>query len=86
MHTVMVLGLGMLVLAVGVLTARRLGGSAAVPQALLLFLPVWLVSSGVNLYVGIQRAGYSFAAEAPIFLLVFSVPTAVALALWWKLR
>jgi hypothetical protein len=86
MHTAMVIGLGLLVLGVGALTGRLLGGVAALPQALLLFLPVWFLSAGINMYLGIKRAGYSFADEAPIFLIVFAVPAALALALWWRLR
>jgi hypothetical protein len=38
------------------------------------------------MYLGIKRAGYSFAEEAPIFLLVFAVPAAVALGAWLKYR
>ena len=86
MHTALVIGLGFLVLGVGALTGRRLGGTAALSQALLLFVPVWLLSAGLNLYLGVERAGYSLSAEAPIFLLVFAVPAAVALTWWWRLR
>ncbi|HYQ15008.1 MAG TPA: hypothetical protein VEQ58_04610 [Polyangiaceae bacterium] len=86
MHTLLVIGLGFLVLGVGLLTARALGGAAALPRACSLFLPVWFLSAAVNLYIGVSRAGYSLADEAPIFVLVFAVPAAVASALWWKLR
>jgi hypothetical protein len=86
MHTALVIGLGLLVLGVGAFTGRLLGGAAGLTQALLLFLPVWFVSAGINLYIGITRAGYSFAEEAPIFLVVFAPPAVVALALWSKLR
>jgi hypothetical protein len=86
MHTALVIGLGFLVLGVGAVTGRLLGGAAALSQALLLFLPVWLVSAAINLYVGVKRAGYSFSDELPSFMLVLAVPSAVALGLWWKLR
>jgi hypothetical protein len=31
----------------------------------------------------VAKAGYSVAEEAPIFALVFAVPAAVALFVWW---
>ena len=86
MHTAMVLGLGLLVLGVGAAVGRLLSGAAGFAQALLLFLPVWFFSAGLNLYLGVTRAGYSFADEAPIFLVVFSLPAALALTLRWKLH
>jgi transporter family protein len=47
----------------------------------------WLVAAGANLWVGVARAGYSVADEAPVFLLVFAVPAGVALlAGWWVSR
>jgi hypothetical protein len=38
------------------------------------------------MYVGVKRAGYSVAEEAPVFLVVFAIPAAAALLAWWKLR
>jgi hypothetical protein len=35
--------------------------------ALLVFLPVWFLGAGINMYLGVRRAGYSVADEAPIF-------------------
>ena len=52
----------------------------------LVFLPLWLIGAGINLYVGVKQAGYTVAEEMPIFLLVFAIPAAVALFTWWKLR
>jgi hypothetical protein len=84
MHTIIVISSGLLVLAGCVMVARLLGASAA--TAALVFLPVWLIGSGVNMYVGVTRAGYTVAQETPIFLLVFAVPAAVAVFVWFKLR
>ena len=36
------------------------------------------------MWVGVTRAGYSVAEEAPIFLVVFVVPAAVALFILWR--
>jgi len=49
-------------------------------------LPLWFIGAGINMYIGVKQAGYSVADEAPIFLVVFAVPAAIALGLWWKLR
>ena len=46
---------------------------------------VWLVAAAVNLWIGVTRAGYSVAEEAPIFVVVFAVPAAVALLVAWAL-
>ena len=86
MHTIIVLavGFGLLVVCAGV--GYVLGGTVGLAKAALLFLPLWLVGAGINMYMGVTRAGYSVADEAPIFLLVFAVPAAAALAGWWFWR
>ena len=38
-----------------------------------------------NLWIGVAKAGYSVAEEAPIFLVVFAVPAAVAIIVGWAL-
>jgi hypothetical protein len=35
----------------------------------------------IVLWIGVARAGYSFAEELPIFLLVFGIPVAAAILL-----
>jgi hypothetical protein len=85
MHTVFVLvGLGLL----GACTflGHVLGGTSGTATAALVFLPLWFLGAGINLYLGVKRAGYSVAEEAPIFLLVFAVPAAIAMLAFWKLR
>jgi hypothetical protein len=49
------------------------------------FVALWLGISGVNLWVGVARAGYSLNEEFPIFLLIFAVPTIVAILLKWRI-
>lgn len=84
MHTIMVIGGGLLLLALFALLGKRFGGgNAAAATAALWFLPVWLVAAGINLSVG-MRHGYSFAEELPIGFVVFGVPAAVALLIWRK--
>ncbi|HEX5658529.1 MAG TPA: hypothetical protein VFX59_15105 [Polyangiales bacterium] len=83
MHTVMVIGGGLLLLGVFLGLGRALG--VPLPQAALYFVFAWLVAAGVNMYIGVARAGYSVADEAPMFLIVFGVPAAIAFLLRWRL-
>jgi hypothetical protein len=86
MHTVIVIGIGLLLLGVCVLVGRLLGGAAAAASGALVFLPLWVVGAAVNMYIGVTRAGYSVSEEAPIFLIVFGVPAAAALVGWRSLH
>jgi hypothetical protein len=85
-HTGKVIALGFALLAMCVICARLIGGRAQpsyVARAGLLFIGLWLIGAGINMWIGVSSAGYSVAEEAPIFLLVFSIPAAVALLIWW---
>jgi hypothetical protein len=86
MHTIIVIGIGLLVLGVFLFTGHALGGVAAMARAALYFLPLWLLGAGINMYVGVKSAGYAVSEEAPVFLIVFALPALVALLAWWKLR
>lgn len=88
MHTLKVIAGGLILLAVCLLIGRLVGGpapSASLAGAAKLFIPLWLIIAGINLWIGVTRAGYTVAEEAPIFLIVFAVPAAVALLLAWRL-
>ena len=50
-----------------------------------IFVALWLGISGANLWVGVAKAGYTLSEEFPIFLLIFSVPTIVAIFLKWRI-
>ena len=86
MHTLVVIGIGMLVLGIMAALGRIAGGHDGFVRALLVFLPTWLVGAAVNMLIGVKGAGYSAADEAPVFVVVFVVPAAVALYLWSTLR
>src|SRR5207247_920689 len=86
MHTVIVVAIGFGLLAMSALVGRVVGGSFGTAIAALIFLPLWLIGAGINMYIGVRRAGYSVADEAPIFLVVFAIPAAAAFFVWWKLR
>jgi hypothetical protein len=81
MHTILVMAAGLGLLAVCALVGRIVGGTAGLAAGALVFLPLWLLCAGVNMYIGVTRAGYSVGAEAPIFLIVFGIPAAAALFL-----
>jgi len=88
MHTILVIGGGLVLLGVCLLVGRVTGAPPAAGMAAgaAAFLPIWLAAAAANMWFGVRRAGYSVAEEAPMFLVVFAVPAAVALLAWWKLR
>ena len=45
------------------------------------FVVLWFAVAAFNMWVGVAKAGYSVGEELPIFLLIFSVPAAVAFLL-----
>ena len=78
-------GFGLLI--VCLLLGRWMGSAVGLATAAKVFIPIWLLGAGINMWVGVSKAGYSVAEEAPIFALVFAVPAAVALGvLWWLSR
>lgn len=85
MHTIMVIGGGLVVLALFMLVGRKIGGGtpAAAATAAVWFIPVWLVAAGINLWIGV-RHGYTVTEELPIGVVVFGVPAAIAAVLWWR--
>ncbi|MBS0447005.1 MAG: hypothetical protein JSR59_13765 [Proteobacteria bacterium] len=85
MHTLKLLGAGFFLLTVFLLAGLWTVG--AQPRVTVwstgLFIPVWFVAAALNMWVGVRRAGYSVAEEAPIFLVVFGVPALAAALLCW---
>lgn len=79
---------GLVLLGLFLLAGRLLGAGAPVAgmaTAARWFIPVWLIGAAINMWVGVARAGYSVAEEAPIFAVVFAVPAVVALLVAWGL-
>ena len=86
-HTIKVIGGGFGLLIVCLLIGRSMGGAVGLATAAKVFIPIWLIGAGINMWLGVSNAGYSVAEEAPIFVLVFAVPAAVALGvLSWLSR
>jgi hypothetical protein len=87
MRSVIIIAGGLLLLGAFVLVGRLLGGGTtrSMVTAVQVFLPVWLVASLVNMWIGVSRAGYSVAEEFPIFLAIFLIPGIAAAFIWWRL-
>jgi hypothetical protein len=85
MHTAIVLGGGLALLLACLLLGHAFGsGMPGLVAGAKLFIPLWLILAGVNLWIGVSQAGYSVAEEAPIFLAIFGVPAVVAALAWWR--
>ena len=85
-HTLKVIAGGLVLLGLFLLGGRLLSASGpalGMAGAVRWFIPVWLVAAAVNMWIGVSRAGYSVAEEAPIAVVVFAVPAAVALLVAW---
>jgi hypothetical protein len=61
------------------------GGPRSTATAAKCFLAVWFAVAAVNMWLGVSRAGYSFVEELPIFLVIFAIPAAGAVFIWWRL-
>ena len=77
---------GFVLLGLSLLAGLLIGGAGTQPMvtAAKVFIPIWLVAALLNMWIGVTRAGYSVAEEFPIFLLIFALPAAGALFIWWK--
>ena len=85
MRTIAIIVGGLLVFGVSALVVgRTVGGTPSIVVAAKVFIPIWLVVALVNMWMGVARAGYSVAEEAPIFVAIFAIPAAVAAFVWWK--
>ena len=86
MHTLKIVAIGFAVLIFCLVLGRLINASRGMVIAAIVFVPIWLIGAGLNMYNGIHGAGYSVADELPVFFLVFLVPAAVSIAVWWKIH
>jgi hypothetical protein len=86
MRTPLFLLAGFLLLAVCALLGRLFSSNypGATYVATLTFVVLWLLISSANLWVGVNKAGYTLSDEFPIFLLIFTVPAVAAVLLKWR--
>jgi len=87
MRTLLFLLVGFLLLTASMMLGKLFSSNypSATFAATVIFVALWLGISGVNLWVGVAKAGYSMNEEFPIFLLIFAVPTIVAILLKWRI-
>jgi uncharacterized membrane protein YidH (DUF202 family) len=63
---------------------KMIGAREAMGAATAIFCGVWFVAAGVNMWMGVTKAGYSLREELPIFLAIFLLPAIVAVVVKWK--
>lgn len=86
MHTAIVLGGGFSLLLTCLLLGHAIGdGMPGAIAGAKLFIPLWLIAAGINMWIGVAHAGYTAAEELPIFFAIFGVPAAAAAVIWWAL-
>jgi hypothetical protein len=86
-HTVKVIGVGFALLAVCLVAGRLIGGAGQptfLARFALVFIPLWFIGAGINMWIGVSKAGYSVKEEIPFFFIVFLIPAAVAFIFWWR--
>ena len=83
MRTALIIAIGFAFLGACLLAPRLLGRPEATATAAKVFLALWLIAAIVNGWLG-TRAGFTVAQEAPISLIIFAIPGAVAAYVWWK--
>jgi len=86
MRTVLFLAAGFSLLAGALLLGRLFSANypGATFAATVAYVALWLIIAGVNMWVGVAKAGYSVAEELPIFLLIFGLPAVAAGVIKWK--
>ena len=63
---------------------QLLFGFLFIAAGTVVFVVLWFAAAAINMWLGISRAGYSFAEELPIFLLIFLLPALAAVLVGWK--
>jgi hypothetical protein len=86
MRTGLFLVAGFLLLAASFLLGRLFSSNypSAPLVAFIAFAVLWFVIAGVNMWIGVAKAGYSIGEELPIFALIFFLPTVVAAVMKWR--
>ena len=86
MRTAVIIVAGLVVWGVCIGLGRALtnGDQGVMTAATVIFVVIWLGLAAVNMWMGVMKAGYSFREELPIFLLIFLLPTIVAVLVKWK--
>jgi len=88
MRTLIIIGLGLLLLGLFLACAHRLrsGHQSSTARAALAFLPMWFGITLYNVWIGVSRAGYSWAEELPILAVTFGIPATAAIVAWHRTK
>ena len=86
MRTGLFLLAGFLLLAASLILGRLFSATypAAPLVAVVAYVVLWCAIAGVNMWMGVAKAGYSVAEELPIFALIFLLPAAMGIVVKWK--
>jgi hypothetical protein len=86
MRTAIIIAVGFVLWAACLGVAKLLASSStsSMITATVAFVVIWFVAAAANMWIGVSQAGYSFREELPIFLLIFLLPSAVAIFVKWK--
>ena len=87
MRTILLLVAGMLMMGSLLIPAKLFAEHfpSALNYSLALGFILWLAVTGINLWIGVSKAGYSLSDELPIFALLFLVPFVSAALVRWRL-
>ena len=81
MRTAIIIAVGFVLwaacLGVAKLVARS--NASSMITATVVFVVIWCVAAAANMWIGVSQAGYSLREELPMFLLIFSWPSTVAI-------
>jgi hypothetical protein len=86
MRTILFLVSGLLLMSSFLIVAKLFSEHlpSAPNWALALGLGLWLAVTGVNMWIGVSKAGYSVAEELPILALLFLMPAVAAIVVRWR--
>lgn len=86
MRTGLFLIAGFLLLAASLLLGKLFSANypSASVAAIIAYVALWFVIAVANMWIGIAKAGYSFAEELPVFALIFVLPAAMGIIVKWK--
>jgi hypothetical protein len=86
MRTAIIIICGIVIWAVSLVLANRLGkpGGTAVADATLAFITFWLLAMATSMWIGAAEAHYTIRQALPIFALSFGIPAAIAALVKWK--
>jgi len=86
MRTAIIIAVGFVLWTACLGVAKLLASSStsSMITATVAFVVIWFVAAAANMGMGVSQVRYSFREALPIFLLIFLLPSAVAIFVKWK--